>query len=396
MKPYFSFMRRLKDNTVPLGLITVSYLILLIGSIIPLQAQTILPVRNFETWSGGIIKSTDPAGIAYHPPSRNLYISDSEINEIPEIFEGNNIFEISLSGDLVFREIASGNSEPTGITYNEFDGFFYVTNDDRESITRYAYNLNDPLETVTTTDDIPSALDPEGITSDPRTGFLYIVDGADGGDQVLVYNSALAFQYHFQIPGGTDAEGIAFNPLNNHLFLVSARLKKIMEYETGGTLVNEYDISGFMPPLKNPQGLTFGPTSDPTDEPENLSIYIADGIVDNNADPEERDGRIYEAFVLPHFPVDSDQYLLQNYPNPFNLSTTIKYILPEETQVRLVIYNAAGQRIKTLVDKYQPAGLKTVIWNGENNKGVKVASGIYICVLRSATFDQSRKILHIR
>ena len=86
---------------------------------------TLVQVGVFDLWDGGVIRSTDAAGITYHAPSGHLYISDSEINEISE-FEGNDIFETSLSGDRVYQEFGSDNGEPTGITYNEFDGFFSV------------------------------------------------------------------------------------------------------------------------------------------------------------------------------------------------------------------------------------------------------------------------------
>ena len=122
-------------------------------------AGVITQVDYFDTWDGGIIRSTDVAGIAYHPPSGHLYLADSEINELPSIFNGDNIFETSLSGDQVFREIASGNTEPTGITYNEFDGYFYVTNDTGpKTVTRYDNNLNNPLSVISTKDDVSSAV----------------------------------------------------------------------------------------------------------------------------------------------------------------------------------------------------------------------------------------------
>ena len=258
-----------------------------------LSAQSITLVRSFDTWNGGIISSTDPAGIAYHAPSGHLYIADSEINELP-VFVGNNIFEVSMLGDQVFREIQSNNTEPTGITYNEFDGFFYVTNDDSEKITRYDVNLNNPLATVITTDALANATDPEGITSDPATGFLYVADGSLGGCQVLVYDSNLVFQYNFTVASEfPDPEGIAFNPDNNHLYLVSTNTLSIWEYTLTGTFIEQYVISGFSPTPHSPQGLTFAPTSDPNDPPNDLAIYIADLMVDNF-----EDGRIYEA-ILP-------------------------------------------------------------------------------------------------
>ena len=274
-------------------------------NIISLHAQTITMVRYFDTWQANpqIIKSTDPAGIAYHSPSGHLYIADSEINELP-VFTGDNIFEISTLGDNVFQEIASGNIEPTGITYNEYDGYFYVSNDDKRTITRYDNNFN-VIATIKTTDDVTNATDPEGITSDPSTGFLYVTDGGNGlggngGRQVLVYNSNFEFQKVFPVSvaiPGVDPEGIAFNPDNNHLFIVDGVSNEIYEFTTSGTLLHTYDINGFSPATDDPQGITFGPTSDPNDDPNNLVLYIVDGMLDNDSHPDERDGRIYEAVI---------------------------------------------------------------------------------------------------
>ncbi len=258
-----------------------------------LLAGDITQVGYFDTWDGGIIRSTDVAGIAYHPPSGHLYLADSEINELP-IFNGDNIFETSLTGDQVFREIASNNTEPTGIAYNEFDGFFYVTNDTGpKTVTRYDSNLNNPLLVISTKDDVSSATDPEGITSNPATGFLYVADGRGGGTQVLTYNSDLEFQSVFSVSSRMqDAEGIAYHPPSNHLFIVDGDQDMIFEYTLNGNFVEEYDINGFTPDARSPQGLTFAPTSNPFDDPDALSLYIVDGMKDNFAD-----GRVFEAII---------------------------------------------------------------------------------------------------
>jgi len=276
-------------------------LILFILSTPPCQSQTITQLGYFETWQAHpqVIKSTDPCGLTYHPVSGHLYIADSEINEITSIFSGVNIFEISPSGNTLFREITSGNSEPTGITFSEFDGYFYVSNDDKHTITRYDQNFSIIAE-IKTTSDNPLAIDPEGIASDPENGDLYIVDGEQGGRQLLIYGANLSYKGSYALNEDVpalDPEGVAFNPLNEHLYIGCSRADTIYEFTTTGALLYTYDLSAFSPNPSAASGLTFAPTSDPFDDPGNLALYIADPMADNDLNPDERDGRIFEAVI---------------------------------------------------------------------------------------------------
>ena len=94
---------------------------------------------------------------------------------------------------------------------------------------------------------------------------------------------------------------------------------------------------------------------------------------------------------------DPDNYSLsQNYPNPFNPSTTLKYALKEDRYVKLNIYNMLGQRVKTLVNVFQSAGYKQVIWNGTNENGVKVPSGLYIYRIEAGDFVDTKKMLLLK
>ena len=84
--------------------------------------------------------------------------------------------------------------------------------------------------------------------------------------------------------------------------------------------------------------------------------------------------------------------LNQNYPNPFNPETTIKYELPKTSKVKLQIFNILGQKIKTLVDEEKQPGYYSVKWNGINDYGVKVSSGIYIYRLnKGISIDEYKK-----
>ncbi|MFQ5604489.1 MAG: YCF48-related protein [bacterium] len=88
--------------------------------------------------------------------------------------------------------------------------------------------------------------------------------------------------------------------------------------------------------------------------------------------------------------------LSQNYPNPFNPQTTIKYQLPKAAEVKLTIYNLLGQRVAMLVDKKMPAGFYSIQWDGKDQNGRNVASGIYVYRLQTADFVKAKKLTLLR
>jgi len=88
--------------------------------------------------------------------------------------------------------------------------------------------------------------------------------------------------------------------------------------------------------------------------------------------------------------------LLNNYPNPFNASTVILYTLPEAAQVKLEIFNVLGQRIRVLVNEHQSAGYKSIAWDGKDDKGADVASGVYFYRLETENYSDSKKMVLMR
>jgi len=88
--------------------------------------------------------------------------------------------------------------------------------------------------------------------------------------------------------------------------------------------------------------------------------------------------------------------LAQNYPNPFNPETTIAYQLPREGRVRIFLYNMMGEEIRPLVDEIKKAGSYEVIWDGRDENGLPVASGVYILCMRVGGFSQVRRILLVQ
>ncbi len=87
-----------------------------------------------------------------------------------------------------------------------------------------------------------------------------------------------------------------------------------------------------------------------------------------------------------------DFQLFQNYPNPFNPQTEIAYSIPEDSYVELTIYNIMGQKVKVLVNGYQSAGTRSVIWDGCDQSGERVASGIYLYKLQAGELTQTKKM----
>jgi len=88
--------------------------------------------------------------------------------------------------------------------------------------------------------------------------------------------------------------------------------------------------------------------------------------------------------------------LSQNYPNPFNPETVIKYALPEDCYVELDVYNILGQKVKTLVNQYQNAGYKMVHWNGRDDKGNEIASGILFYKIKTPKYSETKKMVLLR
>jgi hypothetical protein len=88
--------------------------------------------------------------------------------------------------------------------------------------------------------------------------------------------------------------------------------------------------------------------------------------------------------------------LSQNYPNPFNPRTTIEYSLPKNGRVRLTVYNLLGQQIRTVLDMDEKKGYHKAAWDGDNDRGLRAASGIYIYRLEFLDKVAVRKLVLVK
>lgn len=255
--------------------------------------------------------SPDPAGIAYLDSSNALLIADSEVDEMWN-FTGDNLFVSTLTDGLIGTvDTIPWSHEPTGVAYDRNSGHLFLSDDDLGQIFEIdrgpdrIYDTGDDVITSFSTRAFGS-YDPEGVAFAEGLGALFIADGISarvyrvdpgangrfdgvppgGDDQVKSFDVAAL--------GVTDAEGIAFNPENGHLYLVGRSKTRMAEITTEGTLVQAIDISAAN--AVRPAGLTFGPRSL---DPGVMHIYIADRGIDNDIGPYENDGKVYEMTLPP-------------------------------------------------------------------------------------------------
>jgi len=284
--------------------------------------------------------SPDPSGLAFLPHRGTLLISDAEVNEMPNYFTGDNLFELTLTGSLVDTLTSLPFSdEPAGLDINPENHHLFLSDD---TGTRSVYELNPgPDGLYNTADDTVTSFktadfnsrDPEGVTyATDGSGVLYIIDGVNreiyrltpgangifdgappsGDDQVSSFDTLSL--------GLDDPEGIVFNPINGHLYAVGKPADTLFEITTSGALVQTIDISAAN--ARKPAGLALAPGSQ---NPGEMSIYIAARGVDNDSDPNENDGKVYE------FALGQARGTPTNTPLPSDTPTITATPLPSAT-----------------------------------------------------------------
>ena len=264
--------------------------------------------------------SPDPSGIAYMTHSNTLFSADGEVDEM-DIFAGKNLFETTLAGALVdsYTSIVATdptprNDEPVGVAYAPAGAYLanahlFISDDTSGSWIDVIdlgadgkYGTADDIRAKFTTSDF-GAGDPEGLAYDSWNNALFIADGVgeevyrvapgpngrfdgtDTGDDVVT---------HFDVSslGIRDPEGIEFNPDTGRLYVMGHRDSLIAELLLDGTLVQYINISAANGVAE--AGLAYGPASS---NPAARHFYIVDRGVDNNQDPNENDGKLYEMSI---------------------------------------------------------------------------------------------------
>jgi hypothetical protein len=137
---------------------------------------------------------------------------------------------------------------------------------------------------------------------------------------------------------------------------------------------------------------------------ESTIEFIGAGVLADAADGatnvagEAVDVAVFDSGVNVEADLPDAFALSNNFPNPFNPTTTIEYAIPADGagHVELVVYNENGQKVRTLVSEIQEAGYYNVVWDGRNDSGEMVSSGLYMYRIVSGSFNQIEKMTFIK
>jgi len=194
----------------------------------------------------------------------------------------------------------------------------------------------------------------------------------------------MVFGYEADIDmGGALIEFTTDQPVEN-LSVIGAYENMTLAYRQNGDKVTVliYSLSGAVMPAGETEMFSVSGLED--FEMERLQLGSADGQLVQAAMASEED-------VLP-----SSYILEQNYPNPFNPETNIEFSLPQAARMKLTVFNVLGQSVNDLVDGELPRGVHTVVWDGTDNNGRAVSSGVYFYRLETDTQQMTRKMMLLK
>ena len=168
---------------------------------------------------------------------------------------------------------------------------------------------------------------------------------------------------------------------------------------------DEYNMLDVDPSFVNPPLQDFHLQSNSPCINSGIAFYILEGDTIVNLSSVEYSGSAPDmgAFESPYLvstnrtSIKPDNITIyQNYPNPFNPTTTIEYSLPEAGSINLTVFDIRGKEVTTLHDVNKPPGSYEVLWNGMDQHGNPVSTGVYFARLQAGDFSQTIKMVYLR
>ncbi len=230
---------------------------------------------------------------------------------------------------------------------------------------------------------------------------------------IAFFALGLSFNAHAQFSMGETSEDTSL-PVTLSSFTANAEGSSVKLLWRTETEINNIGFTVYRSEAKdgNYTRITFvngaGSTGMPTDykfkdmkvEPGKTYFYYLEDI---DITGEKNKSNIIKVVVpvRPVIQIPNEFALLQNFPNPFNPETWIPYELPDDVAVSIFIYNVQGRLIRCLELGKQSAGSyitkdKAAYWDGKDDRGEKVASGVYWYTLRAGNFDAMRRMVIVK
>ncbi|KAA3618714.1 MAG: T9SS C-terminal target domain-containing protein [Calditrichaeota bacterium] len=302
---------------------------------IPLRCEALpAPGYRFVGWQGISEESNNAINIVLNLPA------DLQANFQPAAFAD--------YAALRINEIMAVNNTTLADAAGEYDDWIEIYNASDRSINLAGLFVTDDLSIpnkwqIPSTNFAETTIEPGGYKilwadNQPEQGLLHV---------------------NFKLSGNGEYVGLAFGAGEEFSFIDSLQFGT----QTADISFGRAESDGI--------ALTF--FESPTPGAENGIISTAD-----------------ELLTGPHVAI-----LEQNFPNPFRDETTINFLLPEAARVSLQIFNSVGKHIITLDKNLREAGKFTVIWDGKNGNGERMAAGLYFCRLQAGNEFRIRKLLYI-
>lgn len=322
----------------------------------------------------------------YHSQNRDILVDSIVWSEwvlgasggmLVPLFENDSVFD-QLATPKVFRGQGLWN-DPNSLPAGRGVLFTVYFNGDADSVPHWDTTKSIVLDTITVKPP-PTGTRLQFTTTEPK-GFKPILHRGVIGDTVVISGTA------YQSDGTTPAVDSSVYCRGKEVY-GSYFPGRICSTKTDGSGNFSFavGIGGYQNVFRDTTGgLICGTNAFCF---ENLSSDVSGLGFAGSTGVEEEEG---EGAILPE-----NLTLFQNYPNPFNPNTVIEFALPKDCWVKVEVFNLLGQKVRTLADKAMKKGIKKIIWDGKNEKGAEVSSGIYFYRIKTDEFTGVKKMVLIK
>ena len=248
-----------------------------------------------------------------------------------------------------------------------------------------------------------------GVGESPSSIFIADLDGDADNDFAVANMLSNTVSVLLNNGDGTFAPKVGYDAGFQALSVFGADLDGDGDNDLAATDYISNIVSVF---LNNGDG-TFAPEVDYSVGQFPKSVFITDLDGDGDSDLAVASGRgvsvllnlsdipITDSTAVTEYEEPSSDVpeiysLTQNYPNPFNPQTVIYYDLPVQSHINISVYNITGQIVATLVDGHRSAGSYSLVWDGKDDNGKRLANGVYVYRLLADGFVKTRKMVLMR